>query len=271
MNGNQPDTTNDGRIRVIFLPGITTPAALRYTPLLHELGNAVNAVTKELEVYATNTPPADFSIEDEVEGIARAADAAGFDRFHLYGYSGGGASALAYVATYPERVLSLAMDEPGTDFSPEHRAAMRDMLQRLSHLPPADRRRGALRQVLAPGVTMPPPPPGPPPAWMAKRPAGTEAFANAIIHYQLDPDRLLAFEQPVYFSYGSLSNPEEFEAMRDRLAALFPDFTAERYEGASHLNTSHQLEPARVAAALLQLWQRAESRSGEIDARPARA
>lgn len=214
---------------------------------------------------------ADFSIEDEVEGIARAADAAGFDRFHLYGYSGGGASALAYVATYPGRVLSLAMDEPGTDFSPEHRAAMRDMMQRLSHLPRADRQHEVLQHVLAPGVTVPPPPPGPPPAWIANRPAGTEALTNAIIHFQLDPDRLRAFEQPVYFSYDSLSNPVEFEAMRDRLAAIFPNFTPERYEGASHVNTSHQLEPARVAAALLELWQRAELRSGEIDARPARA
>ncbi len=33
------------------------------------------------------------------------AEAAGFERFHLYGHSGGGACALAYVATYPERVL----------------------------------------------------------------------------------------------------------------------------------------------------------------------
>jgi pimeloyl-ACP methyl ester carboxylesterase len=267
MNGNQPDTTNDGRIRVILLPGITAPAALGYAPLLRALGDSVNAATKELEVYATETPPAGFSIEDEVEGIARAANAAGFDRFHLYGYSGGGASALAYVATYPERVLSLAMDEPGSDFSPAHRAAMRDEMERLSHLPPADRQREALQQVLAPGVTVPPPPPGPPPAWMAKRPAGTEAFVNAIIRFQLDPDRLRAFEQPVYFSYGSLSNPAEFEPMRDRLAALFPDFTAELYEGASHLNTSHQREPARVAAALQQLWQRAESRAGKIHSR----
>ncbi len=99
---------------------------------------------------------------------------------------------------------------------------------------------------------------------MANRPAGTEAFVNAIIHYQFDPDRLRAFQQPVYFSYGSLSNSEEFEPMRDRLAALFPDFTSELYEGASHLNTSHQREPARVAATLLHLWQRAEARAGEL-------
>jgi pimeloyl-ACP methyl ester carboxylesterase len=34
----------------------------------------------------------------EVDGIDRAADDEGFDRFHLYGHSGGGAMALAFVA-----------------------------------------------------------------------------------------------------------------------------------------------------------------------------
>jgi hypothetical protein len=42
--------------------------------------------------------------------------------------------------------------------------------------------------------------------------------------------------------------------MKDRLAGLFEDFTAERYEGLHHLNTSHQAEPDRVAAALRKLW-----------------
>ena len=31
--------------------------------------------------------------------------------------------------------------------------------------------------------------------------------------------------------------------MKERLAGLFEDFTAERYEGLHHLNTSHQAEP----------------------------
>ncbi len=42
--------------------------------------------------------------------------------------------------------------------------------------------------------------------------------------------------------------------MKDRLAGLFEDFTVERYEGLHHLNTSHQAEPERVAAALKKLW-----------------
>ncbi|MDF3043382.1 MAG: alpha/beta fold hydrolase, partial [Thermomicrobiales bacterium] len=76
---------------VIFLPGIVMPAALRYAPLIAALGDSARAVTKELEVYRAEVPPAGYAIEDEVEGISRAADAAGCDRFHLYGHSAGGA------------------------------------------------------------------------------------------------------------------------------------------------------------------------------------
>ena len=41
-------------------------------------------------------------------GILRAAEAAGFERFHLVGYSGGGAISAAFAARHPERLLSLA-------------------------------------------------------------------------------------------------------------------------------------------------------------------
>ena len=125
-----------GRVSVIFLPGIIMPAALRYAPLLRELGDSIDALPKELEVYASDSPPANYSIEDEVEGISRAADDAGFERFHLYGHSGGGASALAFVARYPERVLSLAVDEPATDFDPNQQTEMQAALSRVAELPP---------------------------------------------------------------------------------------------------------------------------------------
>jgi hypothetical protein len=41
---------------VIFLPGIIAPAKIRYAPLVGCLAD-VNAVTKDLEVYATATHP----------------------------------------------------------------------------------------------------------------------------------------------------------------------------------------------------------------------
>ena len=76
----------------MFLPGIITPAAIRYAPLVSCLAD-VETITKDLEVYTTETPSLGYSIAMEVAGVDRAADAARVDRFHLYGHSAGGAVA----------------------------------------------------------------------------------------------------------------------------------------------------------------------------------
>jgi pimeloyl-ACP methyl ester carboxylesterase len=96
----------------VLLPGGVMPAGPAYGALLAELGHDVDARPKELEVYATDEPPPDYSLATEVAGITRVADEAGFERFHLVGYSGGGASSLAFAASHPERLLSLALMEP---------------------------------------------------------------------------------------------------------------------------------------------------------------
>ena len=100
------------RHRVVLLPGVVLPAELAYASLLQILGERVDAVAKELEVYSAEQPPPDFSLDTEVEGILREADVHGLHRFHLVGYSGGGASALSFAALHGERVLSLALLEP---------------------------------------------------------------------------------------------------------------------------------------------------------------
>jgi pimeloyl-ACP methyl ester carboxylesterase len=256
-NPSDSAASQAGGVPVIFLPGIIMPAALRYAPLIDELGDAARALVKELEVYAAATPPAEYAIEHEVDGITRAADAADFDRFHLYGHSAGGACALAFVAAHPERVLSLALDEPASDFSPEVRSALRQDLDGIAARPAGEKLSTFLRLQLAPGVEPPSPPPGSPPAWMAKRPAGIDAFVEALLRYRLPLERLRAFDRPVYYSHGSLSHPS-WVAMRDRLASIFPDFTADLYVGVHHLETSHARQPARVASALRRLWSRAE-------------
>jgi pimeloyl-ACP methyl ester carboxylesterase len=240
---------------VIFLPGILRPAALRYAPLIKELADSTRTLTKDLEVYATAAPRAGYAIEWEVDSISRAADAAGFDRFHLYGHSAGGACALAYVAVHPERVLSLALDEPASDFSREDRSALQEDLDEIAGRPADAMLAAFLRLQLAPGVAPPYRPAGPPPAWMVSRPAGIDAFTEALFRYQHSPERLRAFGRPVYYSYGSLSH-SRWSAMRDRLAGIFPDFSSELYEGFHHLETSHQRAPARVASALRRLWSR---------------
>jgi len=92
------------RHAAVLLPGGVLPAAPAYAPLLEMLGERVDAVVKDLEVYADDEPPLGFGLDTEVVGIARAADAHGFDRFHLVGYSGGGAASLAFAARHGGRL-----------------------------------------------------------------------------------------------------------------------------------------------------------------------
>ena len=66
------------RYRAVLLPGGVLPAEPAYTALLQALGERVTAVAKDLEVYAGDRPPADYSLDTEVAGILREADDARF-------------------------------------------------------------------------------------------------------------------------------------------------------------------------------------------------
>jgi pimeloyl-ACP methyl ester carboxylesterase len=246
---------------VIFLPGIVMPAEDRYSALINELGVDVNATTKDLEVYRLADPPSGYSIDAEIAGITRTADELGHDRFHLYGHSAGGAVSIAFAAVHPDRLFSLALDEPAMDFTPEDHADPRwAEFAQIANMPVPERMAAFLRAQVNPGVDLPPPPPGPQPPWMAKRPAGVAAFTSAAQRHVISEGQLRAFDRPVYYSYGSLS-ALSWERCCRRLGHLFPDFTSELYLGLHHLNTSHVAEPRRVATALRSLWARAESRA----------
>jgi pimeloyl-ACP methyl ester carboxylesterase len=246
--------------RVVFLPGSVLPAEPAYAALLQALGERVDAVAKDLEVYAGPEPSPHFGLELEMEGIVREADLRGFDRFHLVGYSGGGAASLAFAAVHGSRLLSLALLEPawaGNERTPEEEALMQ-RFRELEQLPPDQFMAGFQRLQLAAGVEPPSPPEGPPPPWMAKRPAGIRAFLNAFDNGHLDLDALRAFDRPVYFALGGRSNPDYFGRMAERLAAIVPDFTIETFPERHHFDPPHRIEPERLADSLLALWQRAE-------------
>ena len=247
---------------VILLPGSVLPAELAYARLLAEFGTEIDARPKELEVYAHDRPPADYSLATEVDGITRVADEAGFARFHLVGYSGGGAASLAFTARFPERVASLALMEPAfagwQGMTPEERALMERFRALLVMDGPEQMARFQTLQ-LAPGVQPPSPPPEPAPAWMAQRPAGVRAFLATFFSSDMDLDSLRKFEQPVWFALGGRSNPDYFGRMADRLARVFPNFTIELFSDRHHFDPPQRAEPGRVAASLTGLWTRADS------------
>jgi pimeloyl-ACP methyl ester carboxylesterase len=248
---------------VVLLPGGILPAGPAYQALLAELGDDVDARAKDLEMYAGGTvPPPGYSLETEVEGIRRVADDAGFDTFHLVGYSAGGASSLAFVSRYPERLRSLALMEPAwagrTGQTPEE-AAVFDRFRAIPELTPDRIMPAFIRTQLADGVEPPPSPPGPPPPWMPSRLTGIGGFIGAFDAFEPDFDVLRKFDRPVYFALGGRGNPDLYARMAERLAGVFSDFTLDVFEKRHHFDPPHRLEPTRLAAALREFWTRAET------------
>jgi pimeloyl-ACP methyl ester carboxylesterase len=237
------------------------PAALAYGALLDALGDDVEAIAKDLEIYAGPEPPPNFSLDNEIDGLMRAANRAGFDRFHLVGYSAGGASSVAFAARHPDRLLSLALIEPAwlgnEGLSPEEQAVRREF-DRIATLSPDQMMSAFVANQLAPGVEPPPPPPGPPPPWMATRPAGIRAFTTTFNASTLDLDRLRTYERPVYFALGGRSNPDYYGRMAERAGEIFPDFTLDVFEERHHFDPPHRIEPERTARALRTHWARAD-------------
>jgi pimeloyl-ACP methyl ester carboxylesterase len=250
----------EGVHRVVLLPGVVVPAGPAYGALLEVLGDRVEAVAKDLELYATDEPPPGYRLALEEQGILREADAHNFDRFHLVGYSGGGAASLAFAASHGDRLRSLALLEPawaGNRRTPAEEALSRRFAA-LGQLHPDERMAEFMRLQLAPGVEPPPRPAGPPPPWMAKRPAGIQAFLRAFEAVELDLDALRRFDRPVYFALGGRSHPDYYAEMAKRLADVFTDFTLETFPERHHFDPPHRIEPEKLARSLLALWARAE-------------
>src|ERR671936_1429952 len=173
---------------IIALPGGVMPAAIRYAPLQSALGSDTKVHTKDLEVYAAEAPPANYTIDLELAALERFADKLSADRFHLVGYSGGGFVSLAFAGAHPDRLLSLAVFEPARvpgDLSPEEAALDRDIRQALADLKGMDYMRTFFTRQVRPGVHLEPPS-GPPEPWMRNRPAGIAAMMDTFVAYEFD-------------------------------------------------------------------------------------
>jgi len=246
---------------VVLLPGIVLPAPLAYEALVTALGPQVEVIAKELEVYREDTPPAEYSLDTEVAGVLREADAHGWGRFHLVGYSAGASVSLACAARSPDRVLSLGLLEPSWagrwDWSPAHEQLW-STYDELARSSPEQFMPAFMRLQVRPGVELPPPPPGQPPPWMRQRPGGIRSILQAFQTYSLEPGHLTGFDRPDYFALGGLSNPDQFEEIAQRLGAVLPDFTLEVFAERHHFDPPHRTEPGRLAESLHRVWARGE-------------
>lgn len=253
---------------VVFLPGAVTPVALSFAPLLEELGGEISPLLKDLEVYAEDKPPVDYTIQLEADALERVVDAAGLDTFHLVSFSGGGAVSLEFAAQHPERLRSLALYEPARQPGPLVLADHPEYATAREQLSPDEVMAAFTRLQLRPGVEPPPPPPDPAPDWMAKRPEGLRAMMRAFETYATDPGLLRRCAFPVYLAYG-LQTHEGMIRRVQALAGLLPDVWIEAYPGLHHFAPPQRSRPAHYATALRHLWTRAEAarpRSGGGDA-----
>lgn len=248
---------------VVLIPGGVLPAELAYADLRRALGADVDVIANDHAVYAAELPPADYTLDLEVEAVLRAADERGFGRFHLVGYSGGGAVALVLCAGHPERLLSLTLMEPawaGNETLSADEQAQREEYDRVMALPEDQRMGPFMRAALGSGAAIPEGPTGPAPPWMAKRPAGLEAFWRAFARRHLELDRLRAFGAPVLLVVGGRSSAAA-HAQAQRLAEVFPDARIETYAERHHFDPPHRAEAERLAVQLHELWDRADRRS----------
>jgi pimeloyl-ACP methyl ester carboxylesterase len=256
------------RYGAIFLPGIVTPAEIAFGDLRDTLGHDMPVVLKDLAVYDHDAPPDDYGLEAEVDGVLAAADASGFDRFHLAGYSAGGAIAAAVASRYGDRLASLALMEPAwlgnATMSERERHAFNAAIA-AANLPGPEAMAQFVRLNIGEGVDPPPPPPGDPPPWMASRPSAIRAIGDAFRRYELDLDGLRRLTCPVLYVLGGLSNPDLYAEGAVRAKAMFSHFTLELFDDRHHFDPPHRAEPDRTANLLRNFWSSAELSQAPAD------
>lgn len=246
-------------VHVIALPGGVMPAAQRYASLAAALGADVEMHLKDLEVYSGPQPPAGYSIQMEVDAVARFADSVGLDRFHLLGYSGGGFVSLAFAGAQPERLLSLSLFEPASipgRLSPEEADLYRKLEAELAGKSGAEFMRTFMAMQVKPGVELAAPA-GPPPPWMMARPAGLAAMMAAFGAHPFDREQLRRCRFPVFVSYGDLTGVHE-ELRAGILARLLPDVHVRRFTGIHHFVPPEAIYSPDHIRALREVWRLAE-------------
>lgn len=231
---------------VFFLPGGIMPASLSYAALLERLGDSIRPFPKDLAIYDSDAPPADYSLELEVESLIHAADQAELDRFHLVGYSVGGTIALLCAERHPQRVQSLVLFEPDV-FDPAQREQI---------LAVGPDQRQVTKMMLRPGASPLPAPPqagGSPPPWMAKRPAALLPIIRACRDAVSQLGRgLRKFDGRVLYALGADSNPEFFDP--EKVRGLLPQMELATFAGCSHPNPPFRAIPDQVAKQLQAFW-----------------
>lgn len=170
-------------------------------------------------------PPEPWSIDAEADALAAALDNLGVRRAHLGGWSMGGAIALSFAMTHPERVLTLALVEPqvrwvlrGLGREAEADADAEHFRDYTGHIGEEELAR-FLHMV---GAVPPGEDPRESRAW---RLAWTNRlairYAHRVVEHQDDVSRLAALTMPALLVRGDGAGPTDV-AITDALVELIP-------------------------------------------------
>lgn len=96
--------------RPVFTLHGTPGSRLLYPPFVADArANGLRLVAYDRAGYGGSTPAPGRSVGDAADEVRAVADALGLDRFAVYGFSGGGAPALACAARLPDRVVAASV------------------------------------------------------------------------------------------------------------------------------------------------------------------
>jgi len=124
---------------------------------------------------------------------------------------------LAYIAVYPDRVLSLAIDEPAMDFTEEGQQTYGwEAFDHALTLPDSAAMAEFMRLQVADDVELAPLP-EPLPASMANSPAGVRAFLAAGRGHRVDVD---AYRRYLRMPRSEGRPPDDYRSLTARIAAM---------------------------------------------------
>lgn len=239
--------------RAICLSGLT-PATSIYRPLAGALAGRAELILKDLEAYGPNLPAA-YGPATELAGINGAADASGWEKFHLVGHSFGASVALAYACDRLQHVLSLVLVEPpfvGNDTSwSDQYGALLDSLDKALRAPLAERPRAFRLALTAPGEEILSS--GSMPDWLLPRSERQGLIWPLWRAPDSGPRRLLPAVEATYIAVGGRTHPG-FRVVADWLAEQLSAAAADVYPERDHFDPPHVAEPERFAAAVLAMW-----------------
>jgi pimeloyl-ACP methyl ester carboxylesterase len=151
----------DGPIDLVYIPGFTSHLDLNWEPpslhVTERLASFSRLIYFDKRGTGMSDPVDDVpTLEERMDDVRAVMDAAGSERAAFFGFSEGGAMALLFAATYPDRTRALALwgAMARTTYAPDYPIAPRyeDYIESATELILPYLDQGVLAEIYAPSV-----------------------------------------------------------------------------------------------------------------------